>query len=556
VSRLLTVRDCDTPPFLVNREALQQSLEIALLLKTNIVGEFHITRKQYLDGSIPTGFQRTGIIGIEGEIPLANKKVRIIQLSVEEDACREVSDIGHNRVYVTDRLGMPLIETVTYPDMETPDEASEAGQYLRFLSRSSGKVRTGIGAAREDVNVSISGSTRVEIKGIAHIKWIPELTHNEAYRQKALLEIKNILNKRVVDPSKWKITSQILTSKQFKLKNLAIENNHMTGYQIVAVNLPKFKGILTFFTQPNQAFAREISDRLKVVACIEKPNMTHSESFDPILTETEFKTIQKILKSDIQDGQIIFWGPKADIKTALETIEERCRLAFLGVPNETRKGLPDGTTIFERVLPGPDRMYPDTDSAPIPIREDMIDQARKNLPSDISKRLKQMKKWKIPDDTFTYILKRDLYPLIEKNVKKFNIEPSFVGKVLGQWMKNVEGQFCPSSPFEYSKIYDLFSFIHNRNLKKEIIQKMLPIIYQHPNMDFDSVLIEMEYKKISEKEIRSHIPILRKKFNEIRISQNHQAETDWIMGELRPLALGNMDLTELKILVENRGSND
>ncbi|MBN2399718.1 MAG: Glu-tRNA(Gln) amidotransferase GatDE subunit E, partial [Candidatus Aminicenantes bacterium] len=95
----------DTPPFLLNPQAVEIAMEIALLLKTNIVGEFHITRKQYLDGSIPTGFQRTGILGIEGEIPLSRKKVRIIQLSIEEDSCREVSDIGHVRVYSTDRLG-------------------------------------------------------------------------------------------------------------------------------------------------------------------------------------------------------------------------------------------------------------------------------------------------------------------------------------------------------------------------------------------------------------------------------------------------------------------
>jgi len=138
----------DTPPFQINREALGIALEVALLLKTKIVGELHITRKQYLDGSIPTGFQRTGIIGIEGVIPLVNKDVRIIQLSIEEDSCREVSDQRHNRVYTTDRLGIPLIEMVTYPDMKCPDEVAEAAQYLRYLARSTGHVRVGIGAGR------------------------------------------------------------------------------------------------------------------------------------------------------------------------------------------------------------------------------------------------------------------------------------------------------------------------------------------------------------------------------------------------------------------------
>ena len=200
----------DTPPFKINQQALGIALEVALLLKTNIVGELHITRKQYLDGSIPAGFQRTGIISIEGQIPLKNKTVRIIQLSIEEDSCREISDIGHVRVYTTDRLGMPLIETVTYPDMKTPDEAAEAANYIRFLNRSTGKVRTGIGAAREDVNVSIHGGTRVEIKGVSHISYIPELVHNEAFRQKSLLEIRNDLIKRIPHFENWKISHVIL----------------------------------------------------------------------------------------------------------------------------------------------------------------------------------------------------------------------------------------------------------------------------------------------------------------------------------------------------------
>jgi len=85
----------DTPPFPINKEALEIAIEISLISKLNIVGEVHITRKQYLDGSIPTGFQRTAIIGVEGEIPLKNKKVRLIQLSLEEDSCREISDIRH-----------------------------------------------------------------------------------------------------------------------------------------------------------------------------------------------------------------------------------------------------------------------------------------------------------------------------------------------------------------------------------------------------------------------------------------------------------------------------
>ena len=81
---------------------------------------------------------------------------------------------------------------------------------------------------------------------------------------------------------------------------------------------------------------------------------------------------------------------------------------------------------------------------------------------------------------------------------------------------------------------------------------MIPIIYQYPNMDFDSVLIDIGYKKTSKEELISHIPLLKKKFEEIRISQDRSAEIDWVMGELRQLALGNMDLKELKLVVSNQ----
>jgi len=54
----------DTPPFPINKDALEKALEISLLSNLNIVGEVHVTRKQYLDGSIPGGFQRTAILGV------------------------------------------------------------------------------------------------------------------------------------------------------------------------------------------------------------------------------------------------------------------------------------------------------------------------------------------------------------------------------------------------------------------------------------------------------------------------------------------------------------
>ena len=530
----------DTPPFPMNRKALEIALEISLLSKLNIVGEVHITRKQYLDGSIPTGFQRTAILGVEGEIELPYKKIRLIQLSIEEDSCREISDIGHTRIYKTDRLGMPLIETVTYPDCVNPYEVKDTCDYIRFLNRSTGKVRTGMGAGREDVNVSCRGGSRVEIKGVAHTKWIPKLTHNEAFRQWSLLLLRDMLKKRIKNSKKWKISS-------VRLEKRFLKGAELPGHaeNLVAVNLPGFKGALSWFTQPGKMFADELAGRLKVIACIEHPNMLHSEAFDPVVSEKQWKEIREKLGAQENDAQIIITGPAEDIPVALETVEERCRMALEGIPNETRKSFEDGTTIFERVLPGADRMYPDTDSAPIPLDDDYIEKLKKNLPEDIIDRYKKLKAWGIPEDTFTYIFSKNLFGLISRIINELNFDPKFTGTFFGHTLKATENRICCAQDFKYSILYHLFAFLKKEKLGFELAEKMLPVLMQNPKMDFESILHTMKFKRIKPEVILEQVPVLMEKFGNGHKNGSDINRKNWVMGQLRSVAIGNMSLTEL-----------
>ncbi len=535
----------DTPPFPINKQALEISILVSLLSKLNIVGEVHVTRKQYLDGSIPTGFQRTAIIGVEGEIELKNKKIRLIQLSIEEDSCREISDIGHIRKYKTDRLGMPLIETVTYPEMVNPDEVMEACNYIRFLNRSTGMVRTGMGAGRQDVNVSCKGGTRVEIKGVAHSKWIPELTHIECFRQWALLQVKEILINKIKNKAEWTINHKEIDFYTFNFPSDSIKDAKKNDFKIVAVNLPGFQSTLSYFTQPGKMFANEFSDRLKVIACLEKPNMTHSEELESIIAGEDLSKIKNILEAKEEDAQIIFWGPEDDVKTALETIEERCKMAFEGVPEETRKSFVDGTTIFERVLPGADRMYPDTDTAPIPLENSYIEDLQKDLPNDIIERYKQLAKWNIPSDTYNYILSKNLYPVIKQIIDKLKIDSRLTGTFFGHTLKFVEGHYSLNDEFSYDRIFEMFKFLKENKLDFAIAKKIMPVVYEHPKMDFDSVLTSINFKRLAKEEIFEKIPFLKEKFAEIRISDKKENETNWIMGQLHKTALGNISLKEL-----------
>ncbi len=541
----------DTPPFQINREALRISINLALALKCNVVGEFHIIRKQYLDGSIPTGFQRTGIVGIEGEIPLKHKKIRVMQISLEEDSCREVSDIGHVRVYRTDRLGMPLIETVTYPDMLTPYECAEACQYISYLARASGMVRTGIGAARQDVNVSATGGTRVEIKGVAHIKWIPQLTHIEAFRQRALVTIKEELQNRISNPRGWKCTIANLSVDELKGEYEPIARAHANNYQVVAVNLPEFGGLLSHFTQPEKTFADEIDDRLRIIACLEKSSMTDSEALNPLLSSDDWNTVRTKLRAGEGDAQVIVWAHHDDIGTALETIEERCRLALDGVPNETRQSWPDGRTTFERVLPGPDRMYPDTDSAPIAIKQEVVDKERAALAVPPVERMKQLAEWRVPDHMHHYLLKRNLAPVIERAGNDNLVEPRQLGILLGQHLAHLEGQQHDRSLVTGDQIYNLCRFVRERSLPWDVAPRLLMRMAQpDTEVSVQDAYDNLNLEKHSADEIAAMIPKLREQFTKHRRSHHDHAERNWLIGQLRPMAIGNIPLRDLPKLVE------
>ncbi|MDD4903546.1 MAG: Glu-tRNA(Gln) amidotransferase subunit GatE [Candidatus Bipolaricaulis sp.] len=527
----------DTPPFAVNREALGIAIEVALLLGTSLVGELHITRKQYLDGSIPTGFQRTAIVGIDGCIPVAGKRVGVRQLSIEEDSCREVSDVGHERIYTTDRLGMPLVETVTEPELLTPDEAAEAANYIRYLARSTGHVNVGIGAAREDVNVSIEGGTRVEIKGVQHIRWIPELTHNEAFRQKALLLVRAELERRKIDPESWTPKYAEPTDAERAVIAPVVGAESAAA----AVCLPGFAGLLAFPTNPGRSLADEFSDRLKVIACIEKPNMTDSEDAASPIPRAAWQALRRRVGATAKDAVILAWGPPTDLSTAIETVIERARLAFTGVPNETRKGLPDGTTIFERVLPGPDRMYPDTDSSPIPIEEDTIEATRARLPQAVEARQAFLRSCGAPEDTHAYLLRRNLCPLVEDLVAG-GMGPVAASTLLGHGVRHAMGD----REIDADRVRWAVREAIESHLTPDALPAIVPLALQEPACSFEGLLERAQYRRASEKDVRAEIRREVRRPDVRRPEALHRV----IMGRVRSIAWGNVPLAEVAAWVE------
>ncbi len=379
----------DSPPFMINPEAVDIALELAMLLETNIVGEMLIARKQYLDGSIPTGFQRTAIVGLNGRIPYGDREIRIRQLAVEEDACREISDQGHVRTWRTDRLSRPLCETVTDADMHLPREVADVCHIISRLARAAGRVRTGYGAGRQDVNVSVDGGTRVEIKGVPRIPLIPDLVHYEAFRQRALLDIRDRLAELELHEASFLPSVHVVSESLPGHEVASLARSLAEGGQVRLVTLPGFAEILPWPIGPTRWFVDELSDVVRVVACLDRmPNILFAG--DGHATRDFWHWARETSGAPDQDGLIVVYGPNQDVDTAVEEITSRARAAFLGVPNQTRQLLGNGETRFERVLPGPNRMYPDTDLPPLAISEVRLASIRDALPEPVWDREKRL----------------------------------------------------------------------------------------------------------------------------------------------------------------------
>jgi glutamyl-tRNA(Gln) amidotransferase subunit E len=522
----------DTPPFLMNDDALDIALGIGMLFNCNIVDELHIARKQYLDGSIPTGFQRTAIYALDGWIPYQDKKVKIVQMSIEEDSCREVSDIGHERFYKTDRLGMPLIETVTEPAMKTPFEVAEVAWICTNTVRSTHKVRRGIGSAREDVNVSVTGGTRIEIKGVSKISLIPLLTYNEAMRQWNLLRLKEELKNRGITEETFKAESFDITKIVRKPSYAPLKNAVEKGYRIKSVVLKGFAGLLRWQTQTDTYFSKEISDRVRVIACLTSiPNIIHSDSKGDNIPSADWTAVRKFSSAADNDSVVIVWGTEEDSNTAVKEIIIRAKESVLGIPSETRQALSDGTNAFERILPGADRMYPDTDLPPMRITQDRLNKIKNWLPEQFWVRQLWYKELSIPDDIIAELCISRYASLFKKAVNEWNVNPTAAAVFLIQYPKRLKKKGFNIEILNEEIFTDVLKSFSNGKIPRDAVLTVLKNI-----LEIGQFLEDVIPVPVNEEEVNKVISDSIEKINNISLNDKLNKESllmGIIMNKLR-----------------------
>ncbi|MFH1248646.1 MAG: Glu-tRNA(Gln) amidotransferase subunit GatE [archaeon] len=365
----------EEPPHQINQEALKVALQVSLLLNAKPLEITQVMRKTVIDGSNTSGFQRTLLIARNGFLETSSGRINIEGICLEEDAARIISQNENEVIYRLDRLGIPLIEITTAPDIKSPLQAKEVALHLGEILRAC-KVKRGIGTIRQDVNMSIAKGNRAEIKGVQDPPLIMKVIETEIERQQNLIKIhEQLKNTKSYSPKSIDITA-IFDNTECKIVKSVIERKG----KVYATKLPGFAGMLGVELYKDRRFGTEISEYAKVGGV---GGIIHSdENMSKYqFSEIELKEIKKMLKIGEKDAFIIVADEDSKARRAIEAAISRAGVELeIAVPLEVRKANSDGSTSYLRPLPGSARMYPETDLPLIKISREMINDVKKSLP--------------------------------------------------------------------------------------------------------------------------------------------------------------------------------
>ncbi|MDP2717187.1 MAG: Glu-tRNA(Gln) amidotransferase subunit GatE, partial [Candidatus Micrarchaeota archaeon] len=341
------------------QEALDIALCVAKALGARVLDEVHVMRKTVADGSAVSAFQRTALVAVDGVLDTSLGPVAVPTICLEEESCGIVEKKDDKSVYRLDRLGIPLIELATDASIKSGAHAREVAEKIGWLLRATGRVQRGLGTIRQDLNVSIAGGGRVEIKGAQALEDVAALVDNEAARQAGLVEVRRILRERGFEKLAFGKPSDV--SRVFAGAKSFLSKPLSEGHVALALKLLYAKGLLGKEFMPGHRFGTEVSDYAKAKSGVK--GIVHSDE-DPQkygLTSADFETIAADLDCGAQDGWAVVVAEHPVAVRALHAAFDR--VYALDVPKETRRAEGQNSR-FMRPLPGAARMYPETDVLP------------------------------------------------------------------------------------------------------------------------------------------------------------------------------------------------
>ncbi len=546
----------ETPPFLSNDEARNIAIEVALLLNANIIEEMHVCRKNYLDGSVPCGFQRTMILAKDGYIELENgKRIGIDILCLEEDAARKIKTEKKINYFRLDRLGIPLVEVTTDPDINDPQECRECAERLGLLLWST-NVKKVLGSIRQDVNVSIKEGTRIEIKGVQKLDWIPILINHEVSRQLKLVEIKAEIEKRKLSEDNIPDEPVDMSKAMAKTSCSFVAKGIKSGKKLFGINFKGFKGLLEKELMHDYRFGTEIASKVKSISGLKGLIHSDEDLKKYNFSDNDIETLKNSLKSEEDDCFILVLGTKKEVDKAMNVIIKRVKFAFKGVPPETRRALEDGNTEFLRELHGGARLYPDTDSQAIINSKEEIKVINENLPEYPWETIEfYSKKYKLEERQIKELIFTGNLNLFNDLIKIYPDNPVLIITTLLETTTALRRNGKNVENINESDYKDLFTLLKKKEIGKEAIEDVLSLKADSPELSIEQIKEKLKIVSISVEDLNKIIDQIVTSNSNV-IKEKEMRAMGPLMGEVMKEVRGKIDgkivSNELKIAIENK----
>ena len=492
----------EAPPHLVNEEALMIALKVALMFNMRVLDEIRVMRKVVLDGSNTAGFQRTMLVAIgtdSSRVHTSAGDVRITTLCLEEESAFIVTTGEREAAYRLDRLGIPLIEIATSPDIHTPEQAREIAEEVGLMLRLTGNMQRGIGSIRQDLNVSIEEGNRQEIKGVQELQQLSRLVELEAVRQSNLLRIRDELKRRGATLEQPKCVD--VTARLMGCRSSLVQGAIKRGQKALCLPAPGFEGLLGFEIVPGRRFGRELADRARAWAGV--GGIIHSDELPAYgITEEECVFMREACGVKPGAAFIMVLAEEPRATRALRAVHDRLREAMSGVPCETRRANEDGTTSYLRPLPGAARMYPETDLPPIAISETMLEQARKALPPTPSELKERLVGLGLSEQVASQLIRSPKLEIFEAAVSQGAAATTAATAIL-TILPDLRRENVDVESIEESELAKGLAGFHKLNLPKELMEQFLRELAARRNADL--ALSALKAPQVTEEEARAII---------------------------------------------------
>ena len=538
------VEEDDEPPRRVDEEALSVALQIADLLDVQVVDQAHVMRKLVIDGSNTSGFQRSILLGQHGSIETEYGEVSIVDLMLEEESAKRVEATDEGVVYSLDRLGVPLVEIGTGPDIRSPAGARAAAERIGMLLRSTGSVKRGLGTIRQDVNVSIAEGARVEVKGVQDLRGIEDIVHGEVGRQAELLEIRDALRGRDATVGDPQPVTDVFADTDSGVVRRAID----AGGSVFAVPLRGFDGLVGREIQSDRRLGTELSDHAKRHGA---GGVFHTDELPAYgVTDAEVAALRAAVGAGEADAVAMVADDDETARLAIEAVADRAAAAIEGVPEETRGANDDGTTRYLRPLPGAARMYPETDVPPVDPDPSAVE--RPELLDE--KRDRYAEQFGLDPGLAEQVAFGRRFPLFETAVER-GVDPTFAASTLESTTTEIRRDGAPVERLTDDQFLAVFDLVEDGTLAKEGVPAVLTTLAEEPSLSAAEAVEVAGLSGVDEEAVRTAVAEVVERNADQVTTEGMGAFSGLMgeaMGELRGKADGEVVSEALREEIQSR----